>query len=351
MNVKVKEVWHKTTSIYFIILYIFMFISACRHAGDERKNINVSDIKVSIEVQRFEQDLYNWRSDPAYISKLKNKYGEFFDLYCNHLTSVATPDTTLLKSRLLAFTGDSGITVLYNESQKLFKDFSKEESDLTDAFRRYKVYLPGKVVPNIVTYISGITGTSDYQTVNDSALIGIALDMYLGSNAKYYNDVSYPQYKSRTFSKEYIVTDCMKGWLQSDYEPDVTQTDLLSQVIYEGKIMYCLDLLLPETPDSIKLHYTAQQTEWCKKNEQNIWAFFVDKKMLYETNQAEILKYVTEGPTTNGFPKESPGNIGEWVGWRIVKAYMANHPDVTLPQLLEDKNYKRILLDSKYKPG
>lgn len=334
----------------FIFLYSLLLISACRNGGDERKHVDVTQDQLVLKAERFEQDMFTLRSEPNYISRLKNKYAEFFDLYCYNLTSIGTPDTVLLRNRLNSFASDSGITILYNESQALYKDFSPIDEDITNAFRHYRHYFPGKPVPRIITYISGITGTSDYQTVNDSALIGIALDMYLGSHAKFYDDVNYPKYKSRTFSKEYIAADCMKGWLQSDYEADVNHTDLLSQMIYQGKMMYCLDLLMPETPDSIKLHYTAAQTDWCKKNEQNIWAFFVEKKMLYETDEAQIMKFVTEGPTTNGFPKESPGNIGQWVGWYIVKAYMASHPEVTLPQLLADKDYKRIFLESKYKP-
>ena len=295
--------------------------------------------------------MFNLRNDPGFISILKGRYGDFFDLYCYHLTSLGSSDTTLLKDRLHSFTSDSGITILYTESQELYRDFTPIDKELTDAFRHYNYYFPGKPVPHIITYISGITGTSDFQTVNDSALIGIALDMYLGRYAKFYDDVGYPKFKSRTFSKEYIATDCMKGWLQSDYEPDVNDNDLLGEMIYEGKLIYCLDLLMPETADSIKLHYTNEQVEWCKKNEQNIWAFFVEKKMLYETDQSNIMKYVTDGPTTNGFPKESPGNIGQWLGWSIVKAYMANHPEVTLPQLLLNKDYKKLFLDSKYKPS
>ena len=326
-------------------------MTACHHAKDEKKHVDISQIQLTLKADRFEQDMFSHHNDPGFISSLKNKYREFFDLYCYHLTSMGTPDTTLLKDRLHAFASDSGITILYNESQKLYKDFTPIDKEITNGFRYYKYYFPGKPVPRIITYVSGLTGTSDFQTVNDSALIGIALDMYLGRYAKFYDDVGYPKFKSRTFSKEFITADCMKGWLQSDYEADLSQTDLLSEMIYEGKIIYCLDLLMPETPDSIKLHYTGDQAEWCKKNEENIWAFFVEKKLLYETDQSNIMKYITDGPTTNGFPKESPGNIGEWLGWRIVKAYMANHPDISLPQLLSDKEYRKFFLESKYKPS
>ena len=334
-----------------IFLYTFLLMTACHQDKEEKRHADVSQVQLTLNADRFEQDLFNLRNQPGFISSLKNKYKEFFNLYCYHLTSVGTPDTILLANRLQSFTSDSGIAILYNESQKLYKDFSPIDKEITEGFRYYTVYFPGKPIPRIITYISGITGTSDFQTVNDSALIGIALDMYLGQQAPYYSDVNYPKYKSRTFSKEYIATDCMKGWLQSDYEADINQNDLLSEMIYEGKILYCLDQLMPQSPDSIKLHYTSQQVEWCKKNEQDVWAFFVEKKLLYETDQSKIMNFVTEGPTTNGFPKESPGHIGQWLGWNIIRAYMANNPQVSLPQLLSDKDYKKIFRESKYKPA
>jgi hypothetical protein len=52
-----------------------------------------------------------------------------------------------------------------------------------------------------------------------------------------------------------------------------------------------------------------------------------------------------------GLSEESPGNIGTWVGWQIVKAYAAQHPDMTVEQIVNDKKEpQQILQESKYKP-
>lgn len=161
-----------------LFVYIMLLIAACHHTSERKKHADVSNIQLTIKADRFEQDMFNNRNQPDFLSILKNKYGEFFDLFCYHLTSVGTPDTMLLKDRLHAFASDSGIAVLYNESQKLYKDFSPFDKEITEAFRYYEFYFPSKPAPHIITYISGITGTSDFQTVNDSDLIGIALDMF-----------------------------------------------------------------------------------------------------------------------------------------------------------------------------
>ncbi|HPD53498.1 MAG TPA: gliding motility lipoprotein GldB, partial [Bacteroidia bacterium] len=63
-----------------------------------------------------------------------------------------------------------------------------------------------------------------------------------------------------------------------------------------------------------------------------------------------LLKYAGEGPSTGGFPKESPGNIALYIGWRIVESYMERHPDVSIRQLLEEKDLNRVYQESGYKP-
>jgi uncharacterized protein YjaZ len=96
--------------------------------------------------------------------------------------------------------------------------------------------------------------------------------------------------------------------------------------------------------------YTKEQLEWCIKNESNIWAFFIEQKLLYSTVVQQYIKYISDGPTTNGLPKESPAKIGAWIGWQIVKAYMNNNPAITLEQLLKEKDAQKILNNSNYKP-
>ena len=143
----------------------------------------------------------------------------------------------------------------------------------------------------------------------------------------------------------------MKSWLQTEWEEDPNQADLLSQMMYEGKIQYALDAMMPDTPDSIKTGYTAKQLKWCAENEKEVWAFFIQHNMLFSSDQVQLSKYVGEGPTTNGFPKESPGNIGLWIGTRIINQFMKEFPETTLQQLLTNNDYKKMFRDSKYKPG
>ena len=70
--------------------------------------------------------------------------------------------------------------------------------------------------------------------------------------------------------------------------------------------------------------------------------------MLYSKKATDVDRLLNDGPFTNGFPRESPGHIGEWIGYRMVSAYMKAHPEVTMAQLfaLDDP---RVVLKT-YKP-
>ncbi|MEO6166441.1 MAG: hypothetical protein ABIO46_14260, partial [Chitinophagales bacterium] len=89
---------------------------------------------------------------------------------------------------------------------------------------------------------------------------------------------------------------------------------------------------------------------WCNNNEAEIWKFFIEHKLLYNPDPLEFSKFVTEGPSTSGMPTEAPGNIGSWVGWRIVTAYMKRNPAVTPALLMNEADAQKILTESKYKP-
>ena len=150
--------------------------------------------------------------------------------------------------------------------------------------------------------------------------------------------------------REYIPVDAVRGWMESEFEPDAAKRDLLSSMIYQGKILYLLKKLLPETDDTLLTGYSASQLKWCYENEKNIWSFFVEKQLLFSTNQELYSKYTTEGPATSGFPKESPGNVAAFTGWQIVNAYMNEHSEETLDKLMKQNDAAALLRDSKYKP-
>ncbi len=60
-------------------------------------------------------------------------------------------------------------------------------------------------------------------------------------------------------------------------------------------------------------------------------------------------KYVSPAPNSPGMPHKAPGNTGTWIGWQIVRKFMADNPNVTFSQMLNDYTPKQILMKSDYK--
>ncbi len=318
-----------------------LLLCSCRQNPHD---IDVSGIQVTIRPEQFGTDLFSPGRNG--LKTLREKYGTFPNLFCRQIIRIGAAGDSMLEKGLEDFSSDPGMRELYKNCAEKFsaRDIDALADELSDAFRHYKYYFPRKPVPKVITFISGY----NYAIVAADSLLGIGVDMYLGDDFRAYSALGYPRYKIRRMRKEYITADCMRGWQESEYEDD--GKDFLSQALYQGKILYFLDAMLPRTPDSIKTGYTASQLAFCKKNEVNIWSFFVEKKILFSTNQNEFIRYLSDGPTTSGLPPEAPAMLGAWTGWQIIKKYMQENPSVTLDRLMEEKDSQKILNKSRYKP-
>ena len=226
-------------------------------------------------------------------------------------------------------------------------EMQKLEDGLTRSFRYFKYHFPKAEMPKqFVSFISGF----NYNVTTTDSCLGISLDLYMGADNKYYQMLQWPRYKVRTMSKEYIVSDALRGWIIHCFDKNEAQSNLLSHMIFYGKIYYALDAVLPEAEDSVKIGYTAKQMEYCMQYKKNLWAHFSEKDRLFKNDLKELAPYVSEGPFTSAIGKQCPPRIAMYMGWQIVRAYMDKNTGVTLQQLMDEKDTQKILSRSKFKP-
>ncbi|MCO6501223.1 MAG: hypothetical protein J5I47_12720 [Vicingus serpentipes] len=334
-----------STPITISILLIAAFNFSC---SDNRLDIDVSNVQVELKIKHFEKDLFQYQSNfsPDVIQKLNAQYPNFFKAFTQNVINIGNIEHPSFPSRLNSFVLDPDINNIQKEALKLYGDFSVYEAELKNAFQYYKYYFPKKPIPEIITYISGF----NYAVITDDNYLGIGLDMFLGKDYHAYPQLGYPMYKIYSMTKENLVVGAMTGWITTEFELTETQADLLTEMIHQGKILYLLDALMPQTENALKVNYTLSQLSWCENNEEQIWFYFIDNKLLYTKETQEIIKYMGEAPFTQGFPEGSPGRVGHWLGWQIVKAYMKNNPTITVQQLMQEKDAQKILNQSKYKP-
>jgi len=331
------------------LFYIVILTIALLGCKRNPLKVDISNVKNDIKVVRFDHELFSISTNDTLNSliELHNKYPEFVDLFTYKIIQIGGIDEEQFLTAMKLFLTDTMILNVEKQVDEKFSDFEEIENQLNEAFNYFQFHFPEKELPTVFAYISGF----NQSVVTAENIIGISLDKYLGRDCEYYKKLnSTPQYKILNMHKEKIVSDVAYAWGITEFESSGKQTTLLDNMIHQGKLMYFVDALLPEMHDSLKIGYTGLQTNWCKRNEAQMWSQLIENKMLYSNKRMDIIRYTNNSPTTSGFPLESPGRTGVWIGWQIVRKYMKEFPETTLGELMNNDDYQQILNDSKYFP-
>jgi hypothetical protein len=73
--------------------------------------------------------------------------------------------------------------------------------------------------------------------------------------------------------------------------------------------------------------------------------------LLYSTRRTEFDKLIGASPMgATWMPPESPGKTANWLGWQIVKAFMKQHPEMSVQQLIAIDDPQIILDEANYRP-
>lgn len=313
------------------IATILIVLISCKKENEREKEISKIDIDITIE--RFET-LFS-EAAPSDLPDLKKTYPFMFSERYSDSTWVARMNDTLQKE-------------LHEEVKKEFLDFESIEDEIHQFYQHLKYYFPETRSPRIITSTSDV----DYRNkiiVTDTIVL-IALDTYLGNDHKFYEGIQ--KYLIQNFTREQIVVDLAESYGEK-YVFQTQRKTLLDEMIYAGKLLCFKDIMIPFKNDAEKIGYTQKQLDWSKANESYIWRYFVERELLYSTDSKLPSRFINPAPFSKFYlveiDNESPGKIGQYVGWQIVKAYMKNN-DVSLKELLV-ASPEDIFNNSKFKPS
>lgn len=332
-----------------IVAFICLLLFSCSN-GD--KTPDVSGVTIPLSTGRFEKDLFGMDTAnfAAQLDQLQAKYPSFGE---NFLTTILntdpkwTPDSTARYVRGFI----QAYRPVYDSAEKLFTDFTPYEKDIKKGLQFVKHYFPAYKVPSkVITYIGPLDGYGDI--LSDDAII-IGLQHHLGANFSLYKSelvqTTYPEYISARFEPSYIAVNSMKNIVLDMFPEKLEDRSLVQQMVEKGKRLYILSKVLPSVDEYKLIGYTKQQLADCYAHEQAIWDLFVQNNFLQTTDNNIIKNYIGEGPKTQELGDASPGNIGSFAGWQIVKKYMQKNPSVTLPELMA-ADAEVIFEQAKYKP-
>jgi hypothetical protein len=338
----------------FPVLIFLTGLSACSSGGETQSERLIPELPseekpiTNLQIARFEKDLFSCTASnfTADTLALRRKYHGFFDLFTSRIIRVGDAQQALFKQNLLGFLNDPDIKSVFAECQKQYGDLKPEEKALSEAFARYHRIFPDSLVPKIVTMISGF----NYTVATSDSSLAIGLDMYLGSKCRFYELLAMPQFKTQNMNRDNIVPDAIRGYLMATFPMRSQTDDLISAMLYHGKIAFVSQLLLPDISAARILGYTEKQAEYNRANEARIWSHFVDKQLFYSKDFNDQVNYINDGPFTPGFVKDTPPRMGVWLGLELVKKYMDQNPKITIPELMRNQDMHSIFKQSGYKP-
>jgi len=309
-----------------------------------KTELNQAKRNFKLQILRYDQDLFKINQN-----QLEEGIKQLAKKYPSYLIDKNAYQNPQLVEGLRKYLNDPVLTDLYKKSQKLYSNFEVFENEMVDGFAHYLVYYPNQKVPPIITMIPGLDMEmpSAYMFEN---VIYLNLDWYLGVDYPLYNKMGIPKYISERMDSKYITVDIFKKALVYIHLPNQVPLTLLEGMIIEGKKLYFTEMMLPEKPMQEIIGYTEKKYIWAEKFYPNVWGYLIENNLLYSKEDDAFRKYVEEAPFSKPFGNVSPGRIGQFLGWKIVKAYMENNPEITLDQLMQTTDLQMILNKSAFKP-
>lgn len=322
---------------------------------------DVSHINITLTEERFDQDFFKTDTNQLQpsLQRLGQLYPHFLPDYCQNILGL--PASPLMDGQsaglLVQFIHD--YAPVRDAVNKVFRSTKTYEAAVKNGLQYVKYYFPEYKTPErLIFYIGPMdaiyqASLGAYGDAITSAGLAVGLQLHLGKdNGLYTNDIGrslYPAYISRRFTPDYIPVNCLKNVIDDIYPEKLAGKTLIEQMVEKGKRLYVLDKVLPTTPDTLKIGYSKYQLDGCYKEEGRIWNYFLVNSLLMNNDPSYTKNYIGEAPNTPEFGEGSPGSIGYFVGWQLVKKYMEQHKDMSLPALLQTPAMN-IYQESKYKP-
>lgn len=315
-------------NIGFLLVLLLVF-NACKESDQIESEI--SKIDIDLNVERFDLDFAKAKSED--LPKLKRDYPFLF--------SERIPDSVWI-DRI----NDSLQKELSGEVEKTYAKFDDVHDDIESLFQHLKYYDKTFKVPRVIT----VTSDVDYRnkTIVTDTIVLISLDTYLGSDHHFYEGIQ--RFLTLNMKRSQIVSDLAANYSEGYILQNKPKT-LLDDMIYFGKQLYFKDKMIPFKSDAEKIGYSEEQLEWAEANESEIWRYFIERELLFSTDNSLAGRFIADAPFSKFYlelDSESPGKLGQYIGWQIVRSYMKNN-DVPFMEMLQ-KDADEIFNNSKFKP-
>lgn len=318
--------------------------------ADTRWDADVDEVAYDAGIARLDRAVFSIDPDRASLdcADLAADYGTVYADYIEDIMRIGEAGNPMSASLLLRFTTDPVWEGLQREVDQVFPGLQLFEQELELGLKRYAVFFNEQKLPRLVAYNSGF----NVGVYPSDEWLGVGLEWYAGSDHKVVKQLPpdlFPQYKRDKMRPEYMVPNMIRGWAMYRFQNLSTEEDLLSEMIFAGKMVFVTKVLLQLQDEMRVMNYSQDQMDWCRNKEYDIWKNLVERDLIFSKDLMEINKLINDGPFTPGMPPESPGGVGRWVGYRMVEAFAKKNPDLSLGEIVRYQDHRQFL--KHYKPG
>lgn len=299
-----------------------------------------------LKINRLDKELFEYIKLPSVLAEkqILSKNKELLEALAQTLNIQYTTDTEML-SALKKYFSHPSLFDIYKTTEGEFINMSKYEEELSAVLKRASSVMVISQPTYFYTHVSGFK--ENIIAINN--IISLSLDKYLGENFKYYTGYFDAEERSQMIPKM-IVRDYTIGWILSNYvkSGNMKNDNLLAHFIYQGKLYYILSELLPDYSINELMGCSLREIDWYKEHEKHLWKEIVKNNYLYSNDKGIINTWMLDKDIPYFTMSDSPGKVGYWIGYQLVKKYMSNTSG-SIKELLEMDD-SIILKKSKYTP-
>ncbi|MFM7710370.1 MAG: hypothetical protein ACKO5C_05590 [Ferruginibacter sp.] len=335
-------------------LFLSLMAIVLVRCGQSEPFPDVSGIPMPVTVYRSEQVLFSYDSTKAAaaLNTIRQQDQAFLGFFSQQILEVPP---TIDKDEQNAIFGSylNQYAPVFKSSEKQFQSFKPYEEEMILTFRLAKHYFGESFTPprRIVTYIGPFNDWSNILAPNGDLYIG--LQYHLDTLSDFYQHPlfkeHYPDYIVRRFTPEYIAVRTAENLITDLYPETTDEKTLIQHMVEKGKRLFLMQQLLPKKARHLLIGYTENQYARSLENEAAIWQLFLQDNRLQSMNVNHIRTYIGDSPKTQELSEEAPGNLGAFIGWRIIQRYMDKYPETTMKELLS-LPADQLLQKTKYKP-
>jgi hypothetical protein len=310
-----------------LLLFVIYFVVSCNTSSHPR---HVDLEEVPLDYVSFESLFFGDLDTP--LEDIKVQFPFFFPN--------KTPDYLWIEKR-----SDTLQQQLFEATKSILK--SNLKSRVTRVLQYAHYYFPDEKLPQKA--ISLLTDV-DYslRAVDADSMLLLSVDTYLGVKHPMYDGI--PVYIRNKLTLHHLESEIIDA-LAPRFVPAPSGRTFLDLIVQHGKRLLLHDYLAPELKNYQHIQYTAAQWEWANTHEAEVWRYFIDNELLFSTDESLRFRFLLSSPYSKFYSYldvDSPGRIGQWVGYQMLKKYQKRTGE-SLKEILAASPLE-ILKKSRYNP-